>query len=185
METDKKNEEKEKSMKLLEDLLTIQKCEAAFYPLLKIIIGDNTINKKSQKTFLNKIKDYKKNKSGQLTTLNKKLLDLLIFINPSQKTFLNFENRKFIINIMSYLAAKKGYHFFEKKEKRNEHIVDLSKIIKKEIIYNNSGADQKKMDEMYSDAEEVLMMCKEIFKNDDLLKNLFVDCSNNILIMNE
>ena len=178
METDKKNEEKEKSIKLLEDLLTIQKCEAAFYPLLKIIIGDNTINKKNQKTFLNKIKDYKKNKSGQLTTLNKKLLDLLIFINPSQKTFLNFENRKFIINIMSYLAAKKGYHFFEKNEKRNEHIVDLSKIIKKEIIYNNSGADQKKMDEMYSDAEEVLMMCKEIFKNDDLLKNLFVDCSN-------
>lgn len=83
--------------------MTFDIAQLTYYPLLKEIIKDYTIN---ENNFQNKIQDYKR--SHIMTHLEEKLFELFLYVHPKKENFKSELNRKYIINLLKYFFKKKG-----------------------------------------------------------------------------
>ena len=90
--------EKEKNAYYVDILPDMDKFNIFFYALLKAYIKDKTIG---ENNFQDKIKQYKKSKN--MTHLEAKMLELLLYLNPKTENFKTELNKNYIINILKYL----------------------------------------------------------------------------------
>ena len=88
----------------LKDLEKLEKTKDAYYPLLKLILNDRSIN---EKNYLEKLKEYVKNNSKHMTRIDNTLFELIMHVHPQSESIKDDQNRKYLINIMKYLISKK------------------------------------------------------------------------------
>ena len=116
----------------IEELFEISTAGDAFYPCLKKLLDDYQI---SEDNFIIKINKYQTSKS--MTELEKKLFDLIVYLNPQKKSFNSEINRKLVINLLKYLLkikeAKKSLKAQEFKDDQKE-----SKNLEQEKISQES-----------------------------------------------
>ena len=93
--------EREEMKNLVSELESFDKAKSAYYPLLKLILRDNNVD---EQNFIEKIKNYME--KNDMTPLDKKLFEVMIYANPNKNNFKSFIVRKYIINIMKYLSIK-------------------------------------------------------------------------------
>ena len=86
------------------NLMREDKLRKTYFPLLKLITEDYSIK---EDNFEKKVNEYVK--SNKIAGLEKRILDLLLYVNPKKENFKNDLNRKYIFDIFEYLLAKKGY----------------------------------------------------------------------------
>ena len=104
---------------------------SSFYFLLNQIFGQEDINRHN---FLSKIKNYMNNKEARL---EKKIYELLLYLNPITDNFNSEVNKNYIFNILNYLNNHKKESLEAKK------LLELfTKIFEKEtfckIFFNNN-----------------------------------------------
>ena len=112
----------------IEDALKIEAASEAFYPCLKVILNDYNF---TEYDFPKKVNDYVKSKN--MPKLEKKLFDLILYLNPKKKNFLSEINRKLIINVLKYLMrikkAKESLNIIKDKEvKEDIHEEEINKV---------------------------------------------------------
>ena len=101
---DKKDNKKDFDT-FLKDLEKLEKTKDAYYPLLKLILNDRSIN---EKNYLEKLKEYVKNNSKHMTRIDNTLFELIMHVHPQSESIKDDLNRKYLINIMKYLISKKN-----------------------------------------------------------------------------
>ena len=173
----------------LQDLIKLETSKNEFYPLLKNILNDNEI---TEANFEQKVKEYKISKN--ISHLEKRLLDLLLYLNPKKENFKSDLNRKLIINILKYLKKIK-----ESKNSINEFkdnkIVEENKnsdklLFDPRIMIEELNEDEKRKNETRETvvekgekiteiiADKIIELCSKIFNEDKLLRILFNDISD-------
>ena len=175
--------EKEKYAYYVDILPDMDKFNVVFYVLLKAYIKDKTID---ENNFQDKIKQYKK--SNNMTHLEKKILELLLYLNPKTENFKTELNKNYIINILKYLVKKKGdkdvLNHLKQKEKVKE--INSNEALRQNILAGDEIEQNEedinvillKMKEGEINAEEILKICSKIFEEDKLYKILFNDLAN-------
>ena len=170
---DKKDNKKDFDT-FLEDLEKLEKTKEAYYPLLKLILNDRSIN---EKNYLEKLKEYVKNNSKHMTRIDNTLFELIMYVHPQSESIKDDLNRKYLINIMKYLISKKkpnkGKSIEKVEEYKNPNDSDIEEepgnISNLNEINTHDGLSTTNDEQ----ANEVLLMCSNIFNENDLFKILF------------
>ena len=79
---DKKDNKKDFDT-FLKDLEKLEKTKDAYYPLLKLILNDRSIN---EKNYLEKLKEYVKNNSIHMTRIDNTLFELIMYVHPQSES---------------------------------------------------------------------------------------------------
>ena len=147
--------------------------DKAFYTLLKGILNVSNITKDN---FKEEIINYINSK--ELASLEKKLFELLLYLNPEKKNFNLQYNKEFLYQIMNLLLIKKGNKNIISQIKDSEE----KKIIANEINKNKEVLDDNKNENLNkieginnepTNSDEIMQVCKKVFEEDELLSILF------------
>lgn len=138
----------------MELLTKFEITRASYYSLLKVILKDERVTEENSEL---KIKGYINSKN--MNRIEKKLFELLLYINPKKENFKSDLNRKFIINIMKYLL----------------NIKEVININKNEDSKESDISENKDVNKVTS---ELIEKCAKIFDEDKLIKILFNDIPN-------
>ena len=147
--------------------------DKAFYTLLKGILNVSNITKDN---FKEEIINYINSK--ELASLEKKLFELLLYLNPEKKNFNLQYNKEFLYQIMNLLLIKKGNKNIIRQIKDSEE----KKIIANEINKNKEVLDDNKNENLNkieginnepTNSDEIMQVCKKVFEEDELLSILF------------
>ena len=168
--------EREEMKNLLSELESFDKAKLAYYPLLKLILRDNNVN---EQNFIEKIKNYME--KNDMTPLDKKLFEVMIYANPNKNNFKSFIVRKYIINIMKYLSIKFSNCQVDndRKEKEEEEEEDGEGEKDKQESDSTSndiktdGINMQETSKNKSQEEKIFELCKNVFDEDNMAKILF------------
>ena len=179
----------DKSPKInIEELIEISTSRDAFYPCLKKLLDDYQI---SEDNFIIKINKYQTSKS--MTELEKKLFDLIVYLNPQKKSFNSEINRKLVINVLKYLLkikeAKKSLNQIRAQEFKEDQ--EESKNPEQEKISQESAdkednekevkVSQKEKEEPKEiNGDEIIILLSKIYANDKLYQILFTEIPDTI-----
>ena len=134
---------------------------AVFYQLLGNIIDQNL----TEENFEKYVKEYIKNK--ELSSLEEKLFELFLILNPTKENFFSDINKEFIFNILNYLTIKK-----KKKEiPKATDLVDLfsEKIFKDDPLFSVLFCKKNNLCKQESLYLEMLLMFIPDKKLDNIL----------------
>ena len=173
MKADKKeNEKKEENEKREEN----KENPIAFYSLLKGILNMTDISKDNlEKVIFNYLE------SKKLTNLEKKLFELLLYLNPEKKNYNSPHNRKLLYQIMNLLLIKKGNKKIirqikgpEETKKNANDINNYQKVLDIKQNKNLNKMEEEVNNELIN-SEEIIQICKDAFETEKLIYMLFED----------
>ena len=142
-----------------------------FYFLLKGILNVSNITKDN---FEEEIINYINSK--ELTSLEKKLFELLKYLNPEKKNF-NFEyNKEFLYQIMNLLLIKKANNIIRQIENSEGKKIIADDINKnQEVLDDNKNKNLNKIEGINTElinSNEIMQICKKVFEEDKLFSIL-------------
>ena len=157
----------------IEDALKIEAASEAFYPCLKVILNDYNF---TEYDFPKKVNDYVKSKN--MPKLEKKLFDLILYLNPKKKNFLSEINRKLIINVLKYLMrikkAKESLNIIKDKEVKEDIHEESKSHEESKNLEERKNPEESKNPEQEKISEETTEKKDNIikeYKQLDLNKN--------------
>ena len=147
--------------------------DKAFYTLLKGIWNVSNITKDN---FKEEIINYINSK--ELASLEKKLFELLLYLNPEKKNFNLQYNKEFLYQIMNLLLIKKGNKNIISQIKDSEEKKIIANEINKnkEVLDDNKNENLNKIEGINNEpinSDEIMQACKKVFEEDELLSILF------------
>ena len=147
--------------------------DKAFYTLLKGILNVSNITKDN---FKEEIINYINSK--ELASLEKKLFELLLYLNPDKKKFNLQYNKEFLYQIMNLLLIKKGNKNIIRQIKDSEEKKIIANEINKnkEVLDDNKNENLNKIEGINNEpinSDEIMQACKKVFEEDELLSILF------------
>ena len=147
--------------------------DKAFYTLLKGILNVSNITKDN---FKEEIINYINSK--ELASLEIKLFELLLYLNPEKKNFNLQYNKEFLYQIMNLLLIKKGNKNIIRQIKDSEEKKIIANEINKnkEVLDGNKNENLNKIEGISNEpinSDEIMQVCKKVFKEDELLSILF------------
>ena len=147
--------------------------DKAFYTLLKGILNVSNITKDN---FKEEIINYINSK--ELASLEKKLFELLLYLNPEKKNFNLQYNKEFLYQIMNLLLIKKGNKNIISQIKDSEEKKIIANEINKnkEVLDDNKNENLNKIEGINNEpinSDEIMQACKKVFEEDELLSILF------------
>ena len=170
--------EREEMKNLISELESFDKAKSAYYPLLKLILRDNNVN---EQNFIEKIKNYMER--NDMTPLDKKLFEVMIYANPNKNNFKSFIVRKYIINIMKYLSIKfsncqadndrKEKEEEEEEDGEGEGEEDNQESDSRSNDIKTDGINMQETSKNKSQEEKIFELCKNVFDEDNMAKILF------------
>ena len=172
----------------IEELFDISTARDAFYPCLKKLLDDYQI---SEDNFIIKINKYQTSKS--MTELEKKLFDLIVYLNPQKKSFNSEINRKLVINLLKYLLkikeAKKSLNQIraqELQEDQGESKIPEQEKISQESVDKEDNEKEVKVSQKEKEepkeinGDEIIILLSKIYANDKLYQILFTEIPDTI-----
>ena len=146
--------------------------DKAFYTLLKGILNVSNITKDN---FKEEIINYINSK--ELASLEKKLFELLLYLNSEKKNFNLQYNKEFLYQIMNLLLIKKGNKNIISQIKDSEEKKIIANEINKnkEVLDDNKNENLNKIEGINNEpinSDEIMQACKKVFEEDELLSIL-------------
>ena len=175
-----------------EEAYNIETTKEAFYPLLKVLLNNPQI---SEDNFTKILDNYKKSEIFMnLPTLEKRLFELISYLNPNSKSFYSDINRKFIINIINYLLA---FRFSKKetneikdkvgvkdaKESKNPEQEMINKEINEEdakVNDDDKNSEKIVINKNAINSESLISVLLNIYNSEKLYKILFSEIPDTI-----